>query len=709
MVMMTRVGIKQLESTIMKKNLALIATLAALTMVSCQIELVDVVNEPEQDVVLTEIGAVAQEIDTKAHVDGLQVKWNTGDVVAVGNNADEEVEFTLYSGANTASAIFRGDLGASTLGTYAVYPNSTNADIDGTTVTVDYLIGWDYGKSEVPMYGIKGASDVYTFYNIGGAIQVTYTNIPETTNDKFFLLTETHTGGEAKYITGPVEISNLDSTPTIELGYMDGQEVIVDNIDNDATEVTIIIPIPAGTGYNFRIELYEDGEATPIFRSVKNATNRTITANKITRFPAIDLSVIPSGTYAILAKKDADYYAMANTHVNNSSRLDEKSFTYGDTTTDDQSIVWTITSNGAISTIQDQAGKYLTASSSNNANVNNASKNNTIANVSEGVYTIVQTVSSTDRYLSRNDANQGFAFYANTDQNEQLYIVPITYVPLATWVWGAGDTEIDADDDSDHDIAVSTDATSVSIVVKNEDESAVIDWLTAVFDDSDPLNQVITYAAEENTGTSPRKAVIVVTASNAYGDKTVKITITQAGSGPKTLYSENFGDNGNNNTAVASATTYSATTSMFTDPEHTVVSHYSSVGKIGKNNIDASSGYSGASGKSAVWYTAGTGSNTSNLFTVDKIDISSATGISVSFGLLYKNGTIGTQSTVNVYYKVDDGSESTLSFTQPTSSTWTLCSGSIPVTGSSLKLRFEMVTTGGYTVRLDDIKVTGTK
>ena len=212
----------------------------------------------------------------------------------------------------------------------------------------------------------------------------------------------------------------------------------------------------------------------------------------------------------------------------------------------------------------------------------------------------------------------------------------------------------------------------------------------------------------QSPGAAARDGVITLSYTDAPN---VKITVNQAaGAGAAaTLYLESFGDNGSSNTAVSSATTYTALQSMFTDPKNTVVSHYSSAGKVGKNSVDVSTGYSGVSGKSAVWYTASAGNNTTNLFTVDKIDISSASGISISFGLLYKNGTIGTTNTVSVYYTVDGGTEKTLSFTQPTSNTWTLCSGSIAETGSSLKIRFEMVTTGGFTVRLDDIKVIGTK
>lgn len=230
-------------------------------------------------------------------------------------------------------------------------------------------------------------------------------------------------------------------------------------------------------------------------------------------------------------------------------------------------------------------------------------------------------------------------------------------------------------------------------------------WISNI--DYSTNGEVTFDVAAQETGAAERSAVIVLSYSGA---EDVEVTVNQeAGpvAGQSTLYSETFGDNGGNNTVVASATCYTATQSMFRDPTNSVVSHYSSAGKVGKNSVAPSSGYTGASGNSAVWYTT---NGTANLFTVDKIDISSATGINVSFGLYYTDVAPGAACTLTAYYKIDDGAEQTLSFTQPTSkATWTLCSGSIPGTGSSLKLRFEMVTTKNYTIRIDDIKVVGTK
>lgn len=215
----------------------------------------------------------------------------------------------------------------------------------------------------------------------------------------------------------------------------------------------------------------------------------------------------------------------------------------------------------------------------------------------------------------------------------------------------------------------------------------------------------------QSPGAAAREGVITLSYTGASD---VEVTVNQAagassGSGPQTLFLESFGSN-NNNVVIASHSDFSASQSMFTDPVNTVVSHYSSDGKVGKKTTNPSDGYSGASGNSAMWYTGTKNTDlTINLFTVDKINISDASALSVSFGLYYANGTIGTTNTVTAYYKIDNGEEQTLSFSQPASTgSWALCTGTISGTGSSLKIRFEQHVTGGYTARVDDIKVVGT-
>lgn len=272
----------------MKKYSVFMTILAAVSMIACQKEQEkdnEPVVEPEKEVVLTTISATAGEAETKTYVDGLQVKWSKDDVIAVANEDDDLVEFTLKGEGGVASGSFDGDLSGKALGNYAVYPNTTNAAIAGNMASVDYKTTWTYGKSEVPMYGVNDGAGAYTFNNIGGAIQISYTNVPASAAK--FVLTETHTGAATKPITGTVEIDDLDSTPTFDLSGLDGQTVTITGVTPDGEgNAQFVIPIPASDGYIFRFELQtSDGETIP--GTQKIASNQTINANKIKRFPGI--------------------------------------------------------------------------------------------------------------------------------------------------------------------------------------------------------------------------------------------------------------------------------------------------------------------------------------------------------------------------------------------------------------------------------------
>lgn len=274
----------------MKKYYVFMTILVAVSMIACQKEQEkenepEPVVEPEKEVVLTTISATAGEAETKTFVDGLQVKWSKDDVIAVANEDDDIVVFTLKGEGGVASGSFDGDLSGKALGTYAVYPNTTNAAIAGNMASVDYKATWVYGRSEVPMYGVNDGTGAYTFSNIGGAIQISYTNVPASAAK--FVLTETHTGAAAKPITGTVVIEDLDSTPTLDLSGLDGQTVTITEVTPDGEgNALFVVPVPAGEGYIFRFELQTSGgEAIP--GTQKIASSQTINNNRIKRFPAI--------------------------------------------------------------------------------------------------------------------------------------------------------------------------------------------------------------------------------------------------------------------------------------------------------------------------------------------------------------------------------------------------------------------------------------
>lgn len=172
-----------------------------------------------------------------------------------------------------------------------------------------------------------------------------------------------------------------------------------------------------------------------------------------------------------------------------------------------------------------------------------------------------------------------------------------------------------------------------------------------------------------------------------------------------TVYYESFGSTGTN-TAFASYSGYSATTSMFST-SGAVNSHYSGDGSVGKNNLkgnNLSSGYTGASGLSGC-YQSGTAGTTSTIIQISNIKISGYKDLSLSFGALGNS----TSHKVSVSYIIDGGSETTLiNNGSITNANWTLLSQDITGTGSSLTLIFKHKPTNNWLIRLDDIKVVGT-
>lgn len=289
----------------MKKYFAIIA-LASLTLVAC--EKVQEFFDDSNDV--TTIYAIAGADRTKTTVSGLNVYWSDGDVVAVANEDGNMVEFELKSGAGSAEASFEGTLGGKELGTYAVYPATSNSAVAGNTVTVDYLESWEYSQTILPMWGKRVSQ--YSFYNVGGAVLVTYSNVPTTANNKKFVFTSN------KNITGPVTVSSLDSTPSVDASSMTGSTVTITGISGSETSVSVIVPVPAGSGYNITAQLKDASTNAVVPGTYKAATGRTFSLNRITKFEEVDLtpviSVSSANPMAVVstASSQTITYAIAN-------------------------------------------------------------------------------------------------------------------------------------------------------------------------------------------------------------------------------------------------------------------------------------------------------------------------------------------------------------------------------------------------------------
>ena len=174
----------------------------------------------------------------------------------------------------------------------------------------------------------------------------------------------------------------------------------------------------------------------------------------------------------------------------------------------------------------------------------------------------------------------------------------------------------------------------------------------------------------------------------------------------QTLFLETFGDNTiDEGLPYNKYSGFTAAKDMFT--QGTVKENYSGDGKVGKKTLkgnNISSGYDGASGKTGC-YNQGVANEQSIIIKISNIKIKDYRNLKLSFGALGNSNS----HKVDVSYIIDNGTEQTLSSKVLTNSKWTLCSYDIPSTGNSLTLVITHTPSKGWTIRLDDIKVTGVK
>ena len=266
------------------------AALAMVAIVACNKE----IDNKEENVPglkpKGEVSIIAEApAETRTMVDGLNVKWATGDHIGVVDNAGVMHDFTLDSGEGTTTGSFSGSLGGETSGGYAVYPYTANAAIDGD-FTVDYPTTYAYNAVTVPMWGVEGTGDdagKYTFNHIGGAFKISYTNVPSSAEYFYFQ-------SSADDITGTALFDRTDSF----IADNNGDAVMVTDLPSSST-MDFIIPVPAeadGTDYSFTVSLL-DGNMDPIPGSVKPVTSaKTVKLGHLKPLNAIDIKAAKNQT-----------------------------------------------------------------------------------------------------------------------------------------------------------------------------------------------------------------------------------------------------------------------------------------------------------------------------------------------------------------------------------------------------------------------------
>ena len=160
----------------MKKTFVLFAAFVACIALSCS-KINEEIVDPETGMKTVTITATIDEPETRTSYTGSTFSWTTGDQISV--LGSDNIFYTFTATSTAASTTFTGELpvGVNLDDSFALFP----ADAGHTTTKFSVPKTKDTratGSADLPMYGKKGAGNVYSFTHMTGGIRLTIGNFP---------------------------------------------------------------------------------------------------------------------------------------------------------------------------------------------------------------------------------------------------------------------------------------------------------------------------------------------------------------------------------------------------------------------------------------------------------------------------------------------------------------------------------------------------
>ena len=434
------------------KNLMLIAV-AAMGFASCQNEGIEEVTRP-QEVVMT-ITAEADETRTAIDETNKTVKWSAGDQLKVIENSatyrtttainidgDGKATFTVAFPANTSATSF----------TYnAIFPATAVTEDDGDKINNAKVKVTVKDQQMATATSFDPTADVLVSKHIETEAQptelsmqfkrlvalgkMTLNNLPSDAMIERVIFTAAEGKGLAgrNYVdatTGEVsQYCYYGKSNTLTISYdepISTRDIYFtcNPFEMEAGETFTVKAVCGTKSYTREVEIPADrtlkfieGNLGTFSVDMANATVETNTA-------------FAEGQYVVIAKSGSNYYAMKG--VKGSGNY----MTYAQVdydgaannfTTDDETLVWTITAVDGGYTLQNNEDKYLSGSSSGNYAYLGDAQTLTITPVdgtTQQYYIAVKSISERILGFNTNSGQERFAFYKGTQANK-LYLVPI--------------------------------------------------------------------------------------------------------------------------------------------------------------------------------------------------------------------------------------------------------------------------------------------
>ncbi len=471
---------------IMKKYLFSAIAISAMAFTACTEQPINPVEPNQETVTINFISG--NELDaTKTYIDAdNNVFWNaSGEYLKIFETIDSKTKAVdskagvVSEDGTTASfsAEFTPNTEGSSYSYHAIYPNTAYVNetdltkikvltpaIQNPTLTsfdpaADLLISKTITKDAQP-----GADETLTlnFARIVAVGKIAIYGLPTTDP----VTSVVFTAPEGVNLNGRTSV-NMTEGKIVEYGYFGASNIVTMNYTNapdftkakESAESAIFTCLPceivAGSKFTVTVTtatkkytkectIPESGKALSfeVGKSTKFSVSMTGAATET-------IETFVPGEYVIVAKYNNVYYALSSeAEESNTPRLNcpvLTDFTSGTSiySTTNNNIIWAIQqtekpSQYYIKSIVPNVG-YLayTDNSANSAKTSDTPYALTISSHenNDGTY-IIKSVSYPSRILSKNNSTTaGFAFYGNSNQEENLYIVPVgedTRTPLAT-------------------------------------------------------------------------------------------------------------------------------------------------------------------------------------------------------------------------------------------------------------------------------------
>ena len=252
----------------MKKSLTIIALAALVMLAGCK------KNDPKPNGTRLIAGIEKHKSDSKTSLDGLQIKWTEGDKLYV-NNGTEGAQFTLTSGAGTATGEFatNGDYTFAAENNLAVYPYNDNITVSGTTVTMTLPAeqtasgAGSFGNGANPMLGTFSDMDNLMLTSLCGVLCLQLTGNAAITAIEIV-------GGPDDKLNGTFTVDYTSATPALAKSGDDGTNTVrlnfPENVTLTSTAQKFYVVVPAGTLHGFTMKVYDDNNNEIFSKSTAN-------------------------------------------------------------------------------------------------------------------------------------------------------------------------------------------------------------------------------------------------------------------------------------------------------------------------------------------------------------------------------------------------------------------------------------------------------